>query len=79
LLRDIPLIVGGTAQRSSLAMTAPKDILAGHQQEIQGDWDLKIGRDEGTAEESPPAVRLTDKRITGLQTTHPRRRLLPEM
>ena len=39
----------------------------------------EIGGGEGTAEESPPAVRLTDKRITGLPTTHPRRRLLPEM
>jgi hypothetical protein len=40
VLRDIPLLVGGTAQRSSMALTAPKDILAGHQQKIQADRDL---------------------------------------
>jgi hypothetical protein len=41
-------------------MTAPKDILAGHQQEIQADRDRKIGGGEGTAEKSPPAGRGTD-------------------
>jgi hypothetical protein len=30
-------------------MTAPNDILAGHQQKIQGDWDLKLeaAREQG--------------------------------
>jgi hypothetical protein len=41
-LRDIPLVVGGTAQKSSLGLTAPKDMLGGHQQEIQSDRDLKL-------------------------------------
>lgn len=43
-----------------MALTAPKHMPAGHQQKIQGDWDRRIGGGEGTAEESPPAGRVTD-------------------
>ena len=42
-------------------MTAPKDILAEHQQEIQADWERKLEAARGTAEEVPPADRVTDE------------------
>jgi hypothetical protein len=42
-------------------MTAPKDILAGHQQEIQADLIGNWRGREGTAEEAPPAGRVTDE------------------
>jgi hypothetical protein len=42
-------------------MIAPKDMLARHQQDIQADRDRKLGGGEGTAEEAPPAGRLSDE------------------
>jgi len=36
-------------------------MLVGPQQEIQADRERKFGGGEGTAEESPPAGRLTDE------------------
>jgi hypothetical protein len=36
-------------------------MLAGHQQKIQADRDRELEAAEGTAEGSPPAVRVTDE------------------
>jgi hypothetical protein len=44
-----------------MALTAPKDRLGGHRQEIQADRESGIGGGEGTAEEMPPAGCLTDE------------------
>jgi hypothetical protein len=46
---------------SAIGYITPKDMLAGHQQEIQADRDRKFGGGEGTAEEPPPAGRVTDE------------------
>ena len=44
---------------SAIGYTTPKDMLAGHQQEIQNERDRKL--EAGTAEELPPAGRVTDE------------------
>jgi hypothetical protein len=46
---------------SAIGYITPKDMLAGHQQEIQADRGSEIGGGEGTAEESPPTGRPTDE------------------
>jgi hypothetical protein len=46
---------------SAIGYITPKDIVAGHHQEIQADRGSEIGGGEGTAEESPPAGRPTDE------------------
>ncbi len=51
---DIPL-------NSAIGYITPKDMLAGHHQEIQADRGSEIGGGEGTVEESPPAGRPTDE------------------
>jgi hypothetical protein len=39
---------------SAIGYITPKDMVAGHHQEIQADRGSEIGGGEGTAEESPP-------------------------
>jgi len=46
---------------SAIGYITPKDMLAGHQQEIQAERDRKLEAGEGTAEDSPPAGRVTEK------------------
>jgi hypothetical protein len=45
----------------AIGFITPKDMLAGHQQEIQADRGSEIGGGGGTAEESPPTGRPTDE------------------
>jgi hypothetical protein len=45
---------------SAIGYITPKDMLAGHQQEIQAERS-EVGRGEGTAEESPPAGGVMDE------------------
>lgn len=46
---------------SGIGYITPKDMLAGYQQEIPGQAGSEIGGSAGTAEESPPAGRVTDE------------------
>jgi hypothetical protein len=47
---------------SAIGYIAPKDMLTGHQEEIQAERDRKLDAARETAEESPPASRVTDER-----------------
>ena len=46
---------------SAVGYITPKDMLAGHQQEIHAERDRKLEAARGTAEESSPAGRVTDE------------------
>ena len=47
---------------SAIGYITPKDMLAGRLQEIHRERGTEIGGGEGTAEESPPAGRVTDEK-----------------
>src|SRR2546425_12089651 len=46
---------------SAIGYITPKDMLAGHQQEIQAERDRKLDAAKGTAEESPPGGGVMDE------------------
>ncbi|HKW56960.1 MAG TPA: hypothetical protein VJN42_06330 [Candidatus Acidoferrum sp.] len=46
---------------SAIGYVTPRDVLGKHQQEIFAERDRKLEAAEGTAEESPPAGRVSDE------------------
>jgi hypothetical protein len=61
LLEGLPIPLQQHPFSSAFGCITPKDMLAGHRKETQADRDRKIGGRERTAEESPPACRVTDE------------------